>query len=480
MTSYKYFDVIIVGAGPAGLAAAHQTTKMRPNWKVLIIEKGPSLEKRDCPVKKGLQCIGCTPCRVVSGAGGAGAFSDGKVYFFRIGGYLEHEGDPLTNAFFIETVEYYFKSLFPEGLPGKELKPYLSVALESKIKKAGLTYRLTSPHHLGTENCEEFVRRIILDLQKWDVTFSYETEAVKINLKGEMAIVECRRRGEEVIFQAPFLILALGKGGSEWLFGQMSNLRIKPVIQPSPDIGVRIETRSETLELLKELGGDPKLYYNRGHGTVDRVKTHCFADGGYTLLIPYENGITLVDGYSFISPEKRSGRSSVNILARTTENISHEAWQHFLKAFKLFAKKGFPILQRYEDFINMKPSSEEKILANSIQPTLKSYDLEDINQILVPRVTENIKEFLNRLATIIPDVVNPDTLIYAPAAEWYVPRYIPFDPKTKEGAIKHRMRPVGLNNVFTIGDGAGLSQGIVMAATTGLFVGATIAAEMVR
>jgi len=212
----------------------------------------------------------------------------------------------------------------------------------------------------------------------------------------------------------------------------------------------------------------------------DRVKTHCFADGGFTILIPYENGITLVDGYSYISPEKHSGRSSTNILVRTTENISHEAWLHFLKGCKLFSRRGFPFLQRYEDFLKMKPTSKEKITTNSIKPTLTSYELEDINQILPRRTIELIIEFIGKLATIIPGIENRDTLVYAPAAEWYIPRYIPYNPMTKEGAIKYRMRPAGLNNIFIIGDGAGLSQGIVMAATTGFIAGDTIATELLQ
>jgi uncharacterized FAD-dependent dehydrogenase len=476
--SMTKYDVIIVGAGPAGLATAYRIVKMRPETSVLILEKGPPLEKRVCDVKKGLLCKKHVPCRVVSGPGGAGAFSDGKVYFFRIGGYLEHEGDPLLTSYLIEAVRYYFESLFPEGLPGKELKPHLSDKLKTEIEKAGLTYKLTSPHHIGTENCEEFVRRIISDLEKHNVKISYDTEATNINHNNDIIMVECERHGEKIVYQSSILVLAVGKGGSEWLSNQMSRLGIQPQVLPSPDIGVRIETSSAVLERLKELGGDPKLYWYRGGGTQDRVKTHCFADNGYTILIPYENEITLVDGYSYISPEKSSGRSSVNVLARTSEKISHEVWFHFLKGYKLYSRKGLPLLQRYGDFLDMIPTSEEKIKANSIKPTLTSYELEDINQILPRRILELIIEFIERLAKIAPGINNSDTLVYAPAAEWYIPRYIPYNPITKEGALTHRMRPTNFKNIFIVGDGAGLSQGIVMAATTGFIAGDTIATEL--
>jgi len=258
------YDVIIVGAGPAGLAAAHRIVEMRPKTTVLIIEKGPLIEKRVCDVKKGLPCRGHIPCRIVSGPGGAGAFSDGKVYFFRIGGYLEHEGDPLLTNYLIEAVRYYFKALFPEGLPGKELSPHLSDELKTKIERAGLTYKLTSPHHIGTENCENFVKRIMLDLQKHNVIITCDTEAKNIIHSDDTLTVECERHGEKVIFRAPILVLAVGKGGSEWLSGQMSKLGVKPEVLPSPDIGVRIEARSAVFERLKELGGDPKLYWYRG------------------------------------------------------------------------------------------------------------------------------------------------------------------------------------------------------------------------
>jgi uncharacterized FAD-dependent dehydrogenase len=471
------YDVIIVGAGPAGLVAAHRIVELRPRTAVLIIEKGPPLEERVCYVKQGLPCRRCAPCRVVSGPGGAGAFSDGKLYFFPIGGWLEREGDPRLANYLIEAVRYYFQSLFPEGLPGKEISPHLSDGLKTEIEKAGLTYKLTPVHHIGTENCVEFVRRIILDLRKHNVTISYNTEAKNINPSNDIIMIECERRGEKIVYQSPFLVLAVGKGGSGWLSSQMSKLRVQPQVLPSPEIGVRIETHSAVFERLKELGGDPKLYWERRSGSQDRVKTHCFADGGYVIPVLYENGITLVDGYSYISPGKSSGRSSINILARTGKEVSHEAWLHLLKGYKLYSREGFPFLQRYEDFLEMRPTSEERMKTNSVKPTLTSYVSEDINEILPRRRIELIIEFIERLARIAPGINNRDTLVYAPAAEWYIPRYIPFDPVGKKGAITYKMRPPGFNNIFIIGDGAGLSQGIIMAATTGVFVGDIIAIE---
>jgi len=357
-------------------------------------------------------------------------------------------------------------------LPGKPLTPHLTADFQDRVARSGLAFKLSRPHHLGTENCEEFVKKIMSDLEKKKVEFSLDTNVSEIELKENHIIVRTTDSQASHFLKASHLILATGKGGSEWLSTQMKKLGVAPVEQPSPYVGVRIETPRETLEPLKQLGGDPKLYYERGHGTVDRVKTHCFADGGYTIQLNYDNGITLVDGYSYISSEKASPCSSVNILVRTTEKTSYEAWHHLLKAFKLLPKEGLPILQRLGDFYDHKTTSESKLSTNKVIPTMKSYSLEDINQVFSSRVIRNILQFIDKLSFILPGIVEQDNLLYAPAAEWYVPRYVP------EPAIKSRMCPVGLENVFIIGDGAGLSQGIVMAASTGIVAGWAVANYM--
>jgi uncharacterized FAD-dependent dehydrogenase len=462
---------VIIGAGPAGLATAHEITENRRDMRILIADKGLPVEKRVCPAKQGSKCANCKPCRVVCGPGGAGAYSDGKIFFDNVGGYLEKEGDRFTTDTIIRLVRAHFTSLFPEGLPGKDLRPNLSAELRQKIMDSGLRFKLSSPHHLGTENCEEFVKRIISDLQEREVEFWLETDVLDFAVNRGYISLNVLKESSNLSLNASKLVIATGKGGSEWLSSQMKNLGVQPVVQPTPYVGVRIEAPRKSLEPLKQLGGDPKLYYDRGEGTVDQAKTHCFADGGYAVQLNYENGITLIDGYSYVSPERASLCSSFNILVKTAEQTSYEAWHDLLKAFKLLTKEGLPILQRLGDFYDFKASSEQKISTNKVHPTLNSYNLGDISDIFSAREVHNIVSFLEKLSHVIPDIVDKDNLLYAPAAEWYVPRYIPVP------AVESRMRPKGLNNIYIVGDGAGLSQGIVMAATTGIVAGWSIANE---
>ena len=449
----KNYDVIIIGAGPAGIFTALQLIK-KNKLSILIIEKGKNIEQRDCPIRsKGGGCYHCTPCSILSGWGGAGAFSDGKLNLSNeIGGQLDNYIDKKQ----VNKLIQYTDSIYIEFGADKNLYGLEKEAIEAIKRKAsfvGLKLIPTIIRHLGTE-------KSVTILQKMQDYLSKKID-IQTNTKVDKILVDKNKvegiktvSGE--IIKGKYVIAAPGRVGSEWLKKQANDLKIK--IDNNPvDVGVRIEVPAITLKHLTDVMYESKLvYYTKLFD--DKVRTFCMCPYG-EVTAEFNDGITYVNGHSY--QEHRTDNTNFSLLVS----------MHFTEPFKqpiAYGKyianlanilSGGVIIQRLGDLELGRRSTYERIDHSIVVPTLKGAIPGDLSFVLPYRILTDIIEMLKVMDKIAPGVYSKHTLIYGAEVKLYSSRLELTD------CLETR-----IENLFAIGDGAGISRGLIQASASGIMV----------
>jgi len=419
--------------------------------KILILDKGVDLDKRKCPASRGFGCLNCEPCNVLHGWGGAGAFSDGKLTLStEVGGWL---GKYVNEKELQKLVDYvdgiYTKFGAPNNVYGVDKTRIEEI--ERKAALAGLRLIRQKVRHMGTEKCAETLRKMRSFLNG-KVEVRTETE-----VKG-LIVSNGRIEGVETVDSdrifARYVIVAPGRSGAEWLKSEAQALGLKTLNNPV-DVGVRVEIQAPVFEELTDVLYEPKLvYYSKFFDDV--IRTFCVAPYGEVITESY-NGVLTVNGQSYA--ERKSGNTNFAILVSTsfTEPFKEPiAYGKYIARLTNLLSGGI-IVQRLGDLEAGRRSTEERIARSTVMPTLKSATPGDLSFVLPYRYLVDIREMLEALDKIAPGLASRDTLLYGVEVKFYSSRL-----------ALNECFETPIKNLFTIGDGAGLTRGLVQASVSGV------------
>lgn len=458
----KDYDVIIVGAGPAGIFSALEMTSNPNPPKILILEKGRDIDKRLCPAGiRDVSCKACPDCALLSGWGGAGAFSDGKLSLSKdIGGNLaRYIGDSALEELISYVDSIYIKYGAPQEVYGEDRNEIDS--LKKRAEGYGLILIPSRIRHIGTDRCPVVLKRMRTDLNsKVDIAFSK-------NVKGVLFSDE-RVTGVETsdgkVIHADFVILAPGREGSLWLEEQARAMNLSLLRNPV-DIGVRVEIPAAVLEPITRVVYEPKLiFYSKRFN--DKVRTFCVNPYG-EVVKEYVKGVWTVNGHSYFDKKTQNTNFALLVSTSFTEPFDepHLYGRSIARLANLLGKDI--LIQRLGDLQQGRRSTPLRIAKGKVKPTLKDAVPGDLSFVLPYRYITDILEMLKAMDKIAPGINSRHTLLYGVEVKFYS-RQLKLDSNL-ETEIK---------NLFAIGDGAGVSRGLIQASISGIIAAREILRRM--
>ncbi|MGO0123485.1 NAD(P)/FAD-dependent oxidoreductase [Desulfothermobacter acidiphilus] len=451
----KDYDVLIVGAGPAGIFTALELVRRQSGLRVALLDKGPELGQRFCPAHaKGDFCRHCPTCSIMCGWGGAGAFSDGKLTLSpEVGGVLEE----YLGRDRLEELIDYVDSIYREfGAPDEIYGLGKEPAYEEVMRRAvfaGLRVVHLPIRHLGTGRCAEVLTRMREYLQ----------DRVEIRMKSEVkALLTQRRRARGVrladgsTLTARWVVVAPGREGSNWLRHEAKRLKLNMVVNPV-DIGVRVEVPAVVMEPLTRLFYEFKcIYYSRTF--EDKVRTFCMNPYG-EVVVENADGVITVNGHAHAYRKTENTNFAVLVSKSFTEPFKEPiAYGRHVASLANLLSNGV-IVQRVGDLLAGRRSTPERLAKGLVRPTLTLATPGDLSLVLPYRHLVGIMEMLEALDKLAPGVFSRDTLLYGAEVKFYSSR-LELTPRL-ETQIK---------GLFAIGDGAGVTRGLVQASASGVAV----------
>ncbi|MDI6904004.1 MAG: NAD(P)/FAD-dependent oxidoreductase [Candidatus Bathyarchaeia archaeon] len=446
------YDVIIVGAGPAGIFSALEISE-NTSLSILILDRGPDINQRKCPASRGFECVHCEPCLLLSGWGGAGAFSDGKLTLStEIGGWLNHF---ISERELYELIGYvdniYLKFGATEHIYGGNIEQVEDI--ERKASLTGLKLIRQKIRHMGTEKCAQTLRKMRQKLNsKAEIRLKTDVKGVIVK-NGVVEGVETVN-GEK--FFGKYVIVAPGRSGAEWLQAEAQALGLKTLNNPV-DVGIRVEVLASVMEELTSVLYEPKfVYYSKFFD--DQVRTFCVAPYGEVIAESY-NGVLTVNGQSYA--ERKTKNTNFAILVRTsfTEPFGEPiAYGKYLARLSNLLSGGI-LMQRLGDLEAGRRSTLERIARSVVTPTLKNATPGDLSFVLPYRYLTDIREMLQALDKIAPGINSRDTLLYGIEVKFYSSRL------QLSNCLETK-----IHNLFTVGDGAGVTRGLIQASASGIIV----------
>ena len=452
------YDVAIIGAGPAGLFTAYKLIEENKKLKIVILERGSDVEHRVCPMnKKKIPCQNCNPCAILSGYGGAGTFSDGKLNFIpKLGKsdltkyMLESEANDLID----ETEEIFnmFKmdaEVYPSNMDeAKEIR--------KKVAIAGAKLLIIKQKHLGSDHLPEYIEGLSNYLIDKGVTLLDRTDVIDINTENENKHIITYKKGKkEETLESKYVVVAPGRTGAKWIQELADKYEI-PYLSQSIEIGVRVEVRKDIMESITNIIYDPTIFIKtKTYG--DEIRTFCTNPGGFVAKENYY-GYICVNGHALKDIKSDNTNFAFISKVNLTQPVTNtRQYGESIARIANVLGDGKPIIQSLKDLRNARRSEWHRINKGFIEPTLKDCVAGDLALVLPHRIITNILEGLETLDKIIPGVNNDDTLLYGPE--------IKFFSNEIETDNKFRLKN---DNIYFIGDGAGKAGNIVTAAATGI------------
>ena len=459
------YDVVIVGAGPAGIFTALEMIKKGTTHKILMIEKGRPIEKRKCPKSVTKDCINCKPyCNITTGFSGAGAFSDGKLSLsYEVGGDLPNL---IGGAFAQEMIDYTDSIYLEFGADAK----VEGINVDDKVKeirrnaiKSGLKLVDCPIRHLGTEQAQVLYGKIqqYLINSGVEIMFNHACKDIIIEdgtCKG-VIIAESDKQDSETAIYGNSIVIATGRKGAGWL----NNLCIKHGIEHKSgtvDIGVRVEVRNEIMEDVNNVLYESKLI---GYPLPfkNKVRTFCQNPGGFVSQENYDNDLAVVNGHSY----KKMKSDNTNLAILCSHNFSYPFNQPIEYAQKVgqlvnMLGNGHILVQRFGDILEGKRTWQKELEQSNVKPSMPDAVAGDITSAMPYRTMVNIISFINAVDTVVPGFASNETLLYAPEIKFY---------SNKVQMDEHFN--TNIKGLHCLGDSSGWTRGLMMASVMGVLMG---------
>ena len=455
----KQYDVIIIGAGPGGIFCAYELLDKKPDLKVLVIEKGRSIEKRTCPKRVTKQCVGCKPCSITTGFAGAGAFSDGKLSLSPdVGGNLpDILGYEETLKLIRESDDIYLKFGADTNVYGvdkqTEIREIRRRAIVANLKLVEGPIR-----HLGTEEGYKIYAKLQQHLLEEGAQLIFNTMVEEILIEDGRAVGVKTDKGDT--YYAKEIVSAVGREGADWFKDKCEEIGIETT-PGTVDIGVRVEVRDEVMQFLNENLYEAKLIYHTPTFD-DKVRTFCTNPSGEVATEYYEGGRAVVNGHAYKSKDYKTNNTNFAILVS----------KNFTKPFKTPIEYGKQIaqlsnmlcggkimVQTFGDFKRGRRTTEERLCRNNLIPTLKDAVPGDLSLVFPHRIMVDIEEMLMALDKITPGIAGEETLLYGVEVKFY-----------SNKVIVNRDFETSVKGLRAIGDGAGVTRGLQQASANGISV----------
>ena len=447
-----HYDVVIIGAGPGGIFSAYELTLLNPDLKIAVFEAGHALERRHCPIdgETVRSCINCKSCSIMSGFGGAGAFSDGKYNITNSFGGTLHEYIGKRKA--LELMQYVDTINMRYG--GEGTKLYSTAG--TKFKKACIQHDLhlldASVRHLGTDINYVVLENLYEELKE-KVSFFFDTPVETVEQQKDGYTVHCH----DASHTCSSCVISVGRSGSKWMEKVCKELNIE-TSSNRVDIGVRVELPADVFShLTNELYESKIVYRTKQYG--DKVRTFCMNPKG-AVVSENTNGIITVNGHSYEDPAKQTENTNFALLVA----------KHFSEPFKdsngygeSIARLsnmlgGGVIVQRFGDLIRGRRSTPSRIEEAFITPTLKATP-GDLSLVLPKRILDGIIEMIYALDKVAPGTANDDTLLYGVEVKFY----------NMEVDVDEHLETCH-KGLYVIGDGSGITHSLSHASASGVFV----------
>lgn len=458
------YDIAMIGAGPAAVYGAYELMKLRPEAKVIMIEAGHDIHTRRCPIteKKVEACIGCNPCSIMRGFGGAGAFSDGKYNLTtEFGGWLH---DYLPDEDVMELINYVDQINLDFGAPDEVYS-----TRNSNLSRIALAHDLHLLHgsvrHLGTENNLNILKQLYEQLkQQIAIVFDCRVEQIE-QLQDGFRLQLVGKSGTPDQVEADYLIAAPGRAGAEWFAAECRRLGLS-VFNNQVDVGVRVELPAEIFAHITDEVYEAKLVY-RTKQYGDLVRTFCMNPRGY-VTAENTDGVVTVNGHSYRDKELQSENTNFALLVSNRFTQPFNEPHQYGKRIASFSNMlgGGALVQRFGDLIKGRRTNEHRLEQSFTRPTLRATP-GDLSLVLPKRHLDNIIETIYALDKIAPGTANNDTLLYGVEVKFYSSRLRLTNELETE-----------LPNMFAIGDGAGVTRGLSQASASGIYVARTLARRM--
>lgn len=452
-------DFVIVGAGPAGIFCALELLNQGYK-KITLIDRGKEVFKRRCPRREqNIECTACKICDITSGFGGSGAWSDGKItkdVTGTVGGWMS---DFLTLDELAEYTEYVDQKILSFSNGNDRYfspDPEFVEQMDSKCRKENMRLITYPIRHLGTDNAAAIMDNFYKFL-KDKINIVLKTKVDKILVEDGKAIGVSTTTGK--VYKAKKVVMGVGRGGTNWLKSECDRLGIS-YSNNAVDIGVRVETLKEYCDEFTDNLYEFKIEYVT-KTYEDKVRTFCVCPEGYVTTERYDE-TTCVNGESRTDIKSPNTNFAILVTCNFTEPFKQpiKYAKHVADLSNMLSGGNSVLIQRFEDLKNGRRSTPERLSRSVIKPTLESAVAGDISFAMPSRVMSDLRDFLTHLNGIMPGIDGPNTLFYAPEIKLYSIRI----------DLTNDLESKDVKNIYFIGDGAGITRGVMHSAISGVVV----------